>query len=283
MKYKIYKILSYIMNDKNYINVSGYVKTGKLPNVKEPKTFYDKIQYLKINNKLEDYKDFVDKYEVRKYVEKKVGEKYLIPLIGYYEDVDSIDINKLPKQFVLKANHSSGQNIVCKNKDNINSEEIKKTLSKWIKENFYYKLRERQYKNIKPLIICEKYLEDSSGELMDYKFFCSNGKPQFIQVDIGRFSSHKRNFYNTSWEKLEWECKVGNYEGNIERPSNLNEMLNIATKLSEDFPFVRVDLYSVNESVYFGELTFTPGSGVEIYKPYEINKFVGDLIDIKKY
>lgn len=283
MKYKIYKMFKYILSDKHYIILTSYLKTREIPNIKKPETFYDKIQYLKINKKLEGYMNFVDKYKVRRYIEKKIGNIYLIPLIGVYRDVNEINFNNLPKQFVLKANHSSGQNIVCRNKENIDTKKIKKKLLKWINENFYYKLREIQYKNIKPLIICEKYLEDSSGELMDYKFFCSNGKPEFIQVDIGRFSDHKRNFYNLKWEKLEWKCEHDNFEDQVKKPINLEEMINVATKLSEDFPFVRVDLYSVNDKVYFGELTFTPGAGIELYEPQEINKFVGDLIDITQY
>lgn len=283
MKYKIYRMSKYLLSDKNYIILSSFLKTKKIPNIKKPETFYDKIQYLKINNKFEGYENFVDKYKVRKYIEEKIGGMYLIPLIGVYRDVNEINFDYLPKQFVLKANHSSGQNIVCRDKDSIDIDKIKKKLHRWINENFYYKLREIQYRNIKPLILCEKYLEDSSGELMDYKFFCFNGKPKFVQVDVSRFSNHKRNFYNLEWKKLDWKCKHDTCKEGLEQPINFEKMIEVASKLSEDFPFVRVDLYNVNGKVYFGELTFTPGAGIELYEPKEVNKLLGDLIDVTQY
>ncbi|WP_195265428.1 ATP-grasp fold amidoligase family protein [Clostridium sp. 1001275B_160808_H3] len=283
MNYKISKLFAYIMSDKLYILLTGYIKTKLKPNLKSPKTFYEKIQYIKINCDLNKYSEFVDKYKVRCYVERKIGNEYLIPLIDCFKSSDEIDFEKLPNKFVLKANHSSGQNIICKDKNKSNINEYKKMISKWMKENFYYKLREVQYKNIEPIIMCEEYLEDVSGNLMDYKFFCSEGKPQFIQLDIDRFRGHKRNFYDLSWSKLPWKCVHDNIEYKIDKPKNLEKMIEVASKLCQDFQFVRVDLYSVGEKVYFGELTFTPGAGVELYEPKEINTVVGNLIDIRKY
>ncbi|GAB6168198.1 ATP-grasp fold amidoligase family protein [Clostridium carnis] len=282
MKYALIKALKYIVGHKTYILISGYIKTKRIPKLKNPITAYDKMQYLKINKAFEGYSKYVDKYKVREYIASEIGEEYLVPLIGVYNNFNDIDFNKLPEKFVLKVNHSCGQNIICKNKEEFNQKAAKKYLTRWLKEDFYYRFREIQYKNIKPLIICEKYLEDKSGDLMDYKFTCSNGEPKFIQVDLCRYSEHKQKYYDLEWNELNWEYGFEKYKDEIEKPKNLDKMIELAKKLSNKFQFVRVDLYSVEDKVYFGELTFTPGAGLLIYKPEEINKFVGDLIDINK-
>lgn len=280
MEYKIFKISKYLLSNKQYILIVGYIKTRKFANIKNPITFYDKIQYLKIHETLKKYSDYVDKYKVREFVKCEIGEEYLIPLLGVYNKFEEIDFDILPDKFVLKTNNSCGRNIICKNKKDINKKSIKRKLKKWLKEEFYYRFRETQYKDIKPLIICEKYLEDKSGGLMDYKFICSNGEPKYIQVDIDRYGKHKQKYFDVEWNELDWSYGFEKYNGEIKKPENLDKMITIAKRLSSKFNFVRVDLYSVEDKIYFGELTFTPAAGLLIFKPKEVNKIVGDYIDI---
>ena len=280
MEYRIIKSSKYFFTNQAYILITGYIKTKRIPNIKNPITFYDKMQYLKINNYFEKYGEYVDKYRVRGYVDSVVGEKNLVPLLGVYSSFDEIDFEALPEKFVLKTNHSCGRNIICKSKSNINKNKIKRDLTKWLKEDFYYRFREIQYKDIKPLIICEEYLEDKSGGLMDYKFTCSNGEPKYIQIDVDRYGKHKQKYYDLEWNELNWSYGFDKYKGEIEKPENMDEMVEIAKRLSENFQFVRVDLYSVDNNIYFGELTFTPGAGLLIFMPEEVNKLVGDYIEI---
>lgn len=280
MEYKIIEATKYFFSDKAYILITGYIKTRRIANLKNPKTFYDKMQYLKINNRFKEYSQYVDKYKVREFVSKEIGEEYLVPLLGVYSNFDEIDFDVLPEKFVLMTNHSCGRNFICRNKEKINKKKIKKNFTKWLKEDFYYRFREIQYKDIKPLIICEEYLQDESGSLLDYKFICSNGQPKYIQIDIDRYNAHKQKYYDLDWKELNWSYGFDKYTGEIEKPKNLNEMIEIVKKLSSRFQFVRVDLYSVNNKIYFGELTFSPGAGLLIFKPEEINKIIGDYIDI---
>ncbi len=280
MEYKIIEATKYFFSDKAYILITGYIKTRRIANLKNPKTFYDKMQYLKINNRFKEYSQYVDKYKVREFVSKEIGEEYLVPLLGVYSNFDEIDFDVLPEKFVLMTNHSCGRNFICRNKEKINKKKIKKNFTKWLKEDFYYRFREIQYKDIKPLIICEEYLQDESGSLLDYKFICSNGDPKYIQIDIDRYNGHKQKYYDIEWKELNWSYGFDKYTGEIEKPKNLNEMIEIVKKLSSRFQFVRVDLYLVNNKIYFGELTFSPGAGLLIFKPEEINEIIGDYIDI---
>ncbi|VYT79813.1 glycosyl transferase [Clostridium tertium] len=280
MKGEIIKASKYVLSHKAYILLTGYVKTKKIPNLKEPTTFYDKMQYLKINKTFKEYKCYVDKYLVRDFIEREIGEEYLVPLIGKYYSWDEVDFDILPEKFVLKANHSCGQNIICKDKSSIDKKKIKRKIKSWLHEDFYYRFREIQYKNIKPIILCEKYLEDKSGNLMDYKFICSKGEAKYIQVDVDRYCGHKQKYYDTKWNELDWSYGFSKCTDIIEKPSKLDEMLEITMKLSKRFDFVRVDLYFVDDRIYFGELSFTPSAGLLIFKPKEVNQIIGDYIEI---
>ena len=280
MEYKIIEASKYFFSDKTYILITGYIKTRRIVNIKNPITFYDKMQYLKINNKFKEYRRYVDKYKVREFVASEIGEEYLVPLLGVYKSFYEIDFDILPEKFILMTNHSCGRNFICRNKEEINKKKLKKDFTKWLKEDFYYRFRESQYKGIKPLILCEEYLQDKSGGLIDYKFICSNGEPKYIQIDIDRYNSHKQKYYDSEWNELNWSYGFDKYKGEIEKPKNLNEMIEIAKKLSSRFQFVRVDLYLVENKIYFGELTFSPGAGLLIFKPEEINEVVGNYINI---
>ncbi len=277
------RILIYLP-DKLFVLLNYYTLRKTLPNIRNPITFSEKIQWIKLYGGLEKYTEYVDKYEIRDFIRKTIGEKYLIPLVGMWGKSDEINFNKLPRQFVLKATHGQGYNYICKDKSSLDIAMVRNTLTNWINEDFYKKTREIQYKFCKPKILCEKYLEDESGSLIDYKIFCFNGKPHIIEVISDRYSEMKDDFMDLHWRKLPFI--YNGYPQSIKilkKPPKLDEMIDIASKLSKPFPFVRVDLYSVNNSIYFGELTFTPANGLETFDPPEVDYQLGKLIDLSKY
>ena len=259
---KIYYFIIKKLPDKLVINIENFITYKRFLNKENP-----------------EYNDYVDKYKVREFVSNVIGEEYLIPLLGAYDKPEEIDYEKLPNQFVLKLNHGSGYNIIVKEKNKENINNINKKLNKWIKEDYYKIKKEYQYKNVKKKIVCEKYINDSKGELLDYKFFCFNGKPEFVKVDFDRFQNHKVNFYNSNWELLNLqETGWGNNKNKVDKPKNFSEMLEIARKLSTKFQFVRVDLYNVDGKIYFGELTFTPASGKHSFTPLEKDREIAERI-----
>ena len=241
----------------------------------------EKIQWLKLYGNLEKYNDYVDKYKVREYIKNTIGEEYLIPLLGAYDRVEEIDYKKLPNKFVMKLNHGSGYNIIVKSKEKENIFNINKKLDRWLKEDYYKIKKEYQYKDVIKKIVCEEFINDSKGQLLDYKFFCFDGKPEFVKVDFDRFENHKVNFYNNNWELINLqETGLKNNPNKFDKPQNFNEMLDIARKLSSKFQFVRVDLYNVDGKIYFGELTFTPASGRHSFTPLTKDKEIAERIKI---
>ncbi|MBE9576228.1 ATP-grasp fold amidoligase family protein [Flavobacterium proteolyticum] len=267
---------------KIYIPLQYEYVTGNKLNLKNPKTFNEKIQWYKLNYKNPILRKLVDKYNVREFVSDKIGEKYLNTLLGVYETPNEIDFEKLPNKFVLKCVHGSGYNICVKDKSSLDIVKTKKILEKWQKKNFYNKGKEWAYKGIKPLIIAEKFLEEFEKEVInDYKFFCFDGKIKFIQIDIERQIKNYRCYYNTDWEKLNFctEKKLF-YEDETTRPEKLTEMIEVVEKLAENFPFVRVDFYLIENHIIFGELTFYPGNGLIKFLPEEMNTIVGDYFKL---
>ena len=254
----------------------------KLLNLKNPKYFGEKIQWIKLNGGLERFGKYVDKYEVRKYVEEILGCEYLPILHGIYDNPQEIDFDKLPHQFVLKMTNGTGGNIICKDKNKLNIEETIKKLNSWQSEKFYKYTKENQYKNIKSRIICEEYLEDETGSLRDYKLHCSKKKVHMIEVHTDRFADHKENYYDPNWNDLDVICKLGRLD-HIDKPKNLEEMKEAAIKLSAGLPYVRVDFYSVNNHIYFGELTFTPANGTDPMHPLEEDIKIAKIIDLSEY
>jgi hypothetical protein len=261
----IFSRLAEILPDKVYLNILFFRHHHRLLNLNDPQNFNDQIQWLKLNGKLERFSQFVDKYTVRGYVESKIGKEYLVPMYGVWDNFDDIDFSLLPQQFVLKATHGCGYNYICKDKSKINLPIVKKNFDKWMKENFYIREREPQYKNCQPRIIAEKYLEDQSDQLTDYKFYCSKGNVTDIQVNVDRFSSNMIDQHmDVNWKTAKSiQNKLFSLSDKpVKKPRQFSKMLLLAQKLSEDFPFVRVDLYYAEDKIYFGELTFTPGSGL---------------------
>ncbi len=253
-------------------------------NLDNPKSFNEKIQWLKLYNHDPLITKCADKYLAREYIKEKIGEEYLIPLLGVWDNPDDIDFDALPNQFVLKVNWGCGQNIIVKDKSQLNIEEVKEKLKNWLKplSNHYYYSFEWGYKNIQPKIICEKYIEQINDQLYDYKIFCFNGNPKYIQVDVDRFSDHKRCIYNNLWQKEIFKTGEGFklYNKDIEKPKNLELILKLSEKLSLDFHHVRIDWFIIDEKLYVGELTFTHGNGMEKFSIPEWDYKFGELLKL---
>lgn len=268
--------------DKAYLNLMYKLTIGKRLNLYSPKTFNEKLQWLKLYDRNPLYTQLVDKYEVRKYIAETIGEEYLVPIIGVWDKFEDIDFSKLPDQFVLKCTHDSGGHVICKDKNKLNIEEARRKINKSLKRNYFYCGREWPYKNVKPRIICEKYMVDESGiELKDYKIFCFSGEPKIIQVDYNRFINHKRNLYDIQWNFIPVSIQYpNNLKVKINKPERLDEMLKLAKVLSKDYPHVRIDFYSINEKIYFGEMTFYPEAGFGKFYPEKFGVQMGKWINL---
>lgn len=268
------------LTDEEFIKKLHYNTFSKEPNLENPKTFNEKLQWLKLNYRNNLMPICADKYEVRQYLENK-GYGYLLnDLISVYESEKDIDVSKLPEKFVLKGSHGSGWNLIVKDKNKIKWKPWKLVMKSWLKQNLYYYGREWVYKDMKPRIICEKYLEDKNGELLDYKIYCFNGEPKFIQVDVDRFTNHTANYYDCEWNTMPFQYGDENSDRVIERPENLDEMIIISKDLSKEFPHVRVDLYEVNGKLYFGELTFFTASGACEFSPEKYDLIIGSWLEL---
>ena len=272
-----------LLNDKHHISLCYRGFVGRRLDWSNIKTFNEKLQWLKLFDRQEWYWTVSDKARVREFVTSRIGSGYLIPLIAVYDSVDEIDFDLLPKQFVLKCTHDSGSAVLCEDKSKLNYAEVAAHLRSKLRSNYYYLHREYQYYGIKPRIVCEEYIAlGKSLEPIDYKFLCFNGEPKFIQVDTGRYTDHRRLIMNTDWTRAPFDIdpKYSNPDRSIKRPEKLEEMLDIASKLSRGFRFVRVDLYAEGDRIYFGELTFLQGSGYDRVEPPEYSLMLGELIDI---
>ena len=255
---------------------------GKYPDLDNPQTFSEKQQWMKLNYHHPLLTTCADKYEVRAYLEAKGYAHLLNGVLGVYDAIDQLDIAQLPEQFVLKATHGSGWNLVCTDKSKINWWIWKKIMNVWLHNNIFWPGREWPYKNMKPRLIAEPFLKDVSGHLMDYKFFCFNGKAHFVQVNKGRGTAdHAQNFYDMDWNILPFGKNLApRPEVHIPAPFNLKEMAEIAVDLMGDLPFVRVDFYEVNKKIIFGEMTFYPKSGLPDFTPPEYDQILGDLLTL---
>ena len=258
-----------------------FKKTGEILNLDNPQTFNEKIQWLKLYDSTPLKTQLADKYLVREWVKEKIGEEYLIPLLGVWDKFEDIDFDKLPNQFVLKANHGCAWNIIVKNKNQFNKVSAKKKFKKWLAINFAFcEGLQLHYKDIKPKIIAEKYLEEKNGELSDYKILCFNGVPKFIWIDQGRFSQRTENIYNIDWELQPFRLTYENSKEEVPKPKNLEKMIELAKILSKDFVQVRVDFYNVNEKIYFGEMTFTSANGIDKFIPNSWNYKLGQMLKL---
>ncbi|MBQ7107685.1 MAG: glycosyl transferase [Clostridia bacterium] len=274
--------MAVVLPDKTHIKMRFKLKMGKKLNLENPQTFNEKLQWLKLYDRKPIYTTMVDKVAVRDYITKTIGEEYLIPCLGVWDSPDDIDFDLLPEQFVLKCNHNSGLGMcICKDKSKLNIEKIKKGLKKGLAQNYYLYGREWPYKNVKPRIIAEQYMEDSSGGLIDYKFFCFNGTVDCVMVCIDRhINDPKFYFFDSNWKlkRLNIRGKEAPENFTLPMPECMPRMFALAKELAKSHSFVRVDLYECNGKIYFGELTFFPDSGFDNKLLWETDKYFGDAL-----
>lgn len=272
---------------KKFDDQMYFEKVGKHVNWNCPKAYTEKMQIEKILHRFPDKARLTDKYLVRDWVSDKIGQEYLVPLCGkgVYDSPYDIDFSSLPNSFVIKTNSGSGDAIIIKDKSALTRKDIRRIKAKMGYQmyfNYAWLAYEMHYAEIVPKVIVEKFIESGEEDLPDYKFLCFNGEPIYCWVDKGRFHNHKRNVYDLEWNLQSWNQKsYGNYEGIIEKPQNFEKMVEIASILSEGYGHVRVDLYDVNGKIYFGEMTFTNGSGFEPIIPYESDLDLGKLWNLK--
>lgn len=282
---KLLKKISNFIPDKLYLSMVYYYIFHKKLNLKTPSTFNEKLQWLKLYDRNPLYTTLVDKYAVKDYIKNLLGEEYIMPTISIYDNVDDINLNDLPDSFVLKTTHDSGGVRICKEKDSFDLNEAKRYLKSRLNQNYYYLWREWPYKNVKPKIMVEKYMEDSKGELVDYKFFCFDGKIDNVMVCVDRNKKDtetKFYFFNQNWELLRLNIRGKQApEGfTLKKPKCIDNMFEIASILSKGIPFVRIDLYECNEHIYFGEFTFYPDSGFDNNLLPETDIYLGNLLKI---
>lgn len=285
-------VLLYLMNknffkwipDEKYIKIKYKLEMNQKFNLKEPRTFNEKLQWLKLYDRKPEYTKMVDKYEAKKYVANIIGKKYIIPTLGVWDKFEDIDFTKLPNQFVLKPTHASGNVFICKNKDEIDYKKLKKTVQKWLKRNYYLVHREWPYKNVKPRIIAEEYMEDQIGELIDYKVYAFNGQCDYVMVCFDRIKGKtKFIYYDRKWNIKKEFSKDGIKYGDtikIEKPKNLDKMFEFAEILSKNIPFVRVDFYESNGNLYFGELTFYPSAGFDNTRTKDCQEYLDKQLKV---
>lgn len=254
------------LDDKAFIQKKFHLIMGGDLDLENPKTFNEKLQWLKLYNRKPEYTMMVDKYRVREYIAQTLGEEYLIPLLGVWDDPDDIDFDALPNQFVLKCNHNSGLGMcICKDKSRLNIAKVKAGLRKGLAQDYYLTSREWPYKDVPRKIIAEKYMEDdsSTGELADYKVLCFNGEPKLVEIHHGRFEGiHTQDFYDTDWNKTDFEQPDDPLSDEVmEKPPFADEMFRLTRDLAKDIPHVRVDWFYSQKRLYFGEITFFDGAG----------------------
>lgn len=286
-RYTLSKYFKFFIDDRNDIKNKFKFFMGYEINLKEPKTLNEKLQWLKLYDRNPLYTTLVDKHSVKNYVSELIGKEYVIPTIGLYNKFDEIDFKSMPKSFVIKCTHDSGSIVICKDKNTFDIESAKKYINKKIKRNYYWVAREWPYKNVRPKILIEKYVEDSSGELLDYKFYCFNGKPFVVLVCVDRqIGKTKYYFFDRNWELKRFNKNGMEAPKNftIKKPKNIDKMFSLSEKLatSTNAPFVRIDLYSIGDKIYFGEFTFYPNAGFDTNRLPEIDRLFGDMVKLKK-
>ncbi len=259
LNFKVFRILP----DWFYLKLQYWLRLGKSLDLNNPKSFTEKLQWLKLYNRDPKYEQLVDKFRVRNYVGKVIGKEYLIPLIGTWDNWEQIDFNKLPEEFVLKSTHDSGGVVVCNNKQQLDVDKAREKMNNSLNKNYYYHGREWVYKRIKPRIIGEKKLNGLATTLNDYKIMCFNGKPKIIQVMTERKGNDFFiNHFDIKWNEVYIPRKTKKRNTDVpEKPKDLETMVKISEILSKGITFVRIDMYETKEGIYFGEFTFFPVSG----------------------
>lgn len=298
IKTKIILKSSFLFSDEKYLKLLFKSYMGYKLNLKYPKTFSEKLQWLKLYNRNPLYTIMVDKVKVKEYVANKIGRQYIIPTLGVWDNVYKIDFNQLPNQFVIKCNHNSGKGMfICKDKSKININKIRKELNKGLKQDYYSLFREWPYKNVPRRILAEQYLESNDnlsnenenkasliGNLRDYKLYCFNGEPKLCQIISDRAVDEKIDFYDMNWNRIPnlvgLTANTHNSNNEIPCPKSFNDMYKNACILSQEIPFSRIDFYDINGKAYFGEITFFPASGLGSFYPQKWNDIIGEWITL---
>lgn len=275
------------MPDAEYLSRKFAAVFGRRLSLEAPKTFNEKLQWLKLYDRKPEYTVMVDKYKARDYISEKIGAGYLIPMLGVWNAPDEIDFDTLPDKFVLKCNHNSGLGMcICKDKSALNIKNVKKRLKRGLKQDYYLTGREWPYKDVPRKIIAEQFMKSDEGGLTDYKVHCFNGEPKLILVCKDRFAASglTEDFFSAEWEHLDIRRPSHpNASAAIAKPDELPEMLELAKKLSENIPFLRVDFYIIEHKVYFSELTFFPASGFERFVPDEWDDILGSWLKLPPF
>lgn len=271
------------MTDATYLRIAYKSKFGKSLNLTCPTTFNEKLQWLKLHDRNPNYTNLVDKYEAKKYVEGILGSEYIIQTLGVWNSFEEIDFNKLPERFVLKCTHDSGGLVICENKKLLDASAARTKINKCLKKNYYWHGREWPYKNVRPRIIAEEFLENGAAGLIDYKVHCFNGEPKLVLVCTDRFSPEglHEDFFDIEWNHLDLKRPSHpNSKMNIKPPIKIDEMLRMARILSKGIPFARIDFYEIEGKVFFGEITLYPATGLELFEPLIYDNIMGEWLDI---
>lgn len=271
------------LHDKAYLKLVFWARMDRRLNLKDPKTFNEKLQWLKLYNRKPEYTVMVDKYAAKEYVSNIIGSEYVTPTLGVWDSFEQIDFDALPKQFVLKCTHDSGGLVICKDKEKLDYEYARKKITKCLKQNYYFIGREWPYKNVKPRIIAEKYMVDASGDdLKDYKFFCFDGVPRLLLIASDRQKDTDTcfDFYDMNFKHLPFKQGHPNAKQRIEKPSSFGLMYELAEKLSFGIPHVRIDFYEVEGQPVFGEMTFFHFGGMTPFEPDEWDDKIGSMLKI---
>ena len=266
------------MGDRAFLRLQYRLKRRKPLRLDPPQTYGEKLQWLKLYDRQPVYTQMADKIAARDFVAARVGESYLIPEIARYDRAEDVDWAALPRRFALKCAHGSSANILCRDKEALDIPAAQKKITAWMRRNWFWASREWPYKNIPHRILVEKFLESETDVPRDYKILCFSGEPKCIIVDFDRYTHHTRNYYDLNWQRLPVINRHPNYEGEVPPPKCLDEMLSVARALSRGVPHLRVDLYEVDGRVYFGEMTFFHGYGMEEYRPESFEYEMGGWI-----
>ena len=272
------------MSDETYIKISYALKMGRKLNLNNPTTYNEKLQWLKLHDRKPIYTTMVDKYAAKQYVADLIGEEYIIPTLGVWESFDEIDFDALPNQFVLKCTHDSGGLVICRDKATLDKKAARQKLEASLKRNYYRQAREWPYKNVKPRILAEKYMESGNDkDLIDYKFYCFDGEPKFLYISHG-LSNHSTahiSYASLDWKKQPFKRKdFADFEELPPKPVNFDRMVALARQLSVNTSFLRVDFYEIGGYVYFSELTFFPGGGITAFDPPEWDYTIGSWLQL---
>jgi hypothetical protein len=288
MRQFIKHMASHYVPTRLYLPLVYRWRFGRWGDFKEPKTLSEKLHWKKVHGYLPFHTTVCDKWAAREWVAGRVGERYLVPLIATFDDAAQLDLSALPEPCIIKTTHASGQNVIVRDKRLIDEGQLKAQLRRWMKHNDYPLSREPQYRDIRPRLIVERLLTDAAGNIpMDFKLHCFHGSVEMIQVDIDRFTDHRRNLYDVNWQLLPftwcmWKRGRPLWPNGraVARPRELEEMIAVARTLSKELDYVRVDLYNCRDKVYFGELTLHHGGGWERFTPPSWDLYFGNKLDL---